>query len=122
MDSKVRAVKEAQRPKNIRQLRSCLGLFHYYRKFSSNLANLLQPLNALLRNGQWKWTEECEGVSQEAKVRLSSAPVLAHFDPSLSLKMAGDASACGLGAVLSQVSPDGSERLIAFISRTLPVS
>lgn len=120
--SKVRAVKEAQRPKNIRQLRSFLGLLHYYGKFLSNLADLLHPLNALLHKGRWKWTEECERVFQEAKVRLSSAPVLAHFDPSLSLKMAGDASAYGLGAVLSQVSPDGSERPIAFASRTLSPS
>ena len=120
--SKVRAVKEAQRPRNIQQLRSFLGLLHYYGKFLHNLADLLHPLNALLRKGQWKWTEECERVFQEAKTRLSTAPVLAHFDPSLPLKMAGDASAYGLGAVLSQVSPDGSERPIAFASRTLSPS
>ena len=87
-----------------------------------NLADSLHPLHALLHKGQWKWTEECETVFQEAKVRLSTAPVLACFDPSLPLKMTGDASAYGLGAVLSQVLPNGVERPIALALCTLSPS
>ena len=54
-----------------------------------------------------------------AKKFLVTAPVLAHYDPSLPMKMAGDASAYGIGAVISHVYPDGSERPIAYASRTL---
>ena len=50
-----------------------------------------------------------------------SAPVLAHYDPKLPIKMAGDASAYGIGAVLSHVFPDG-ERPVAFASHTLSSS
>ena len=50
------------------------------------------------------------------KKLLVTAPVLAHYDPSLPMKMAGDASAYGIGAVISHVYPDGSEWPIAYAS------
>ena len=59
---------------------------------------------------------------QECKKLLSTAPVLAHFDPALPIKMAGDASGYGIGAVISQTYPDGKERPIAYTSRTLSSS
>jgi hypothetical protein len=59
---------------------------------------------------------------QEAKRSLTHAPILVHYDPELPLVLAADASAYGLGAVISHTMPDGSERLIAFASRTLAAS
>ena len=67
----------------------------------------------------WKWTRDCSTAFSKAKTPLSTAPVLAHYDPNLKLCLAGDASAYGVGAVLSHVYPDGSERPIAYASRTL---
>ena len=42
-----------------------------------------------------------------------------HYDPMLPVRVASDASPYGIGAVLSHVLPDGSERPVAFASRTL---
>ena len=121
--SKVEAVQEAPQPSSVPELRSFLGLVHYYGKFMPNLATLLNPLNLLLKDGaEWVWTEECSQAVKEAKQLLSSAPVLAHYDPALPIKMAGDASAYGIGAVISHVYSDGSERPISFASRTLSPS
>jgi len=81
---------------------------------------LLHPLNDLLKAGnKWKWSKKCDAAFEEAKKLLVSAPVLAHFDPSLPIKLAGDASAYGIGAAISHVFPDGQERPITFTSRTL---
>ena len=122
-DSKVRAVKEAPCPRNVRELRSFLGLLHYYGRFLPNLADLLQPLNQLLQaNSRWRWTQACKQAFERAKQLLMTAPVLAHYDPMLPLKLAADASAYGIRAVISLVRSDGKEQPIAFASRTLSPS
>ena len=118
--SKVDAIVRAPSPNNVQELRSFLGLIHYYGKFLPSLAMLLHPLNRLLKDGQdWNWTEECTQAFEAAKQLLVNAPVLTHYDPSLPMKMAGDASAYGIGAVISHVYLDGSERPIAYASRAL---
>ena len=47
------------------------------------------------------------------------APVLAHYNPNLPIRLAADVSAHGIGAVISHVFPDDTERPVAFGSRTL---
>jgi len=122
-DKKMKAVQQAPRPSNPQQLQSFLGLVQYYGKFVPNLATLLNPLHSLLhKNVKWCWTEKCEKAFKEAKEALSSATVLAHYDPQLPLRLAADASSYGLGAVISHVFSDGSERPIAYASRSLTTS
>ena len=45
-----------------------------------------------------------------------------HYDTQLPVKLACDASAYGVGAVISHVMPDSSEQPIAYGSRTLSTS
>ena len=54
-----------------------------------------------------------------AKRKIVDSNVLVHYDPNLPIRLAGDASAYGIGAVISHVMNDGTERPIAFASRTL---
>ena len=68
---------------------------------------------------KWKWSKECENSFRLAKEKLTSPNLLVHYDPSLPMKLAGDASAYGVGAVISHVMLDGSERPIAYASHTL---
>nr|XP_055076811.1 uncharacterized protein K02A2.6-like [Misgurnus anguillicaudatus] len=117
---KLRAVAEAPQPENVSQLRSFLGFVNYYNRFLPNLATVLHPLNALLQAGKkWTWTKQCMQAFQEAKKLVMSDTVLTHFDPHKPLRLACDASPYGIGAVLSHVMYDGTERPIAFASRSL---
>ena len=123
LPSKTEAIVNAPAPTGVRQLRSFLGLLNYYGKFIRNLSSIIHPLNTLLQaNHTWKWTQECAEAFRKAKDQLASAKVLVHYVSTLPIIMAADASAHGVGAVLSHVFPDGSEKPIAFASRTLTPS
>ncbi|KAJ8346761.1 hypothetical protein SKAU_G00281620 [Synaphobranchus kaupii] len=117
---KIDAVLKAPQPENVSQLRSFLGLVNCYHKFLPNLSTVLHPLHCLLEVGKkWKWSKDCEQAFKTAKQLVTSDEVLTHFDPSLPLRLACDASPYGIGAVLSHRMPDGTERPIAFASRSL---
>ena len=119
-DGKLQAILQAPTPRNVTEVRSFIGLVNYYGKFIPNLATTLHPLNQLLhRDRRWHWSKECAKAFKAAKEGVASSSVLVHYNPTLPVKMAGDASAYGVGAVISHVMPDGSERPIAFASRTL---
>ena len=123
LPSKLEAIVNAPAPVNVQQLRAFLGLLNYYSKFVANLSTVLNPLNRLLgQNVKWKWTAECDHAFTSAKEKLVSSTVLAHYDTTLPIKLAADASAYGVGAVISHVYCDGSEKPVAFASRTLTSS
>lgn len=123
LPDKLEAISKAPVPKNVGELRSFLGLLNYYRKFLPNLATILNPLNELLQvKRKWKWSKDCTVAFQKAKELLTTSNVLIHYDPTLPVRMAADASAYGIGAVISHVLLNGEEKPIAFASRTLSAS
>ena len=119
-DDKVRAIRDAPSPTNVKELRSWLGLLNYYGRFLRNLSTTLAPLHVLLRKEiKWCWGNEQASAFEAAKQLLQSDSLLVHFDPDKPLLLACDASPYGVGAVLSHQMEDGSERPIAFASRSL---
>ena len=102
------------------ELCSFLGMLTYYSKFLPNLSAQLYPLYTLLGNNvAWFWDVPQEEAFVQAKEALQSDSLLVHFDPNKPLVLACDASQYGIGAVLSHAMEDGSERPIAYTSRTL---
>ena len=117
--SKVKAIQQASRPKNVSELKSYLGLLTYYGQFLPNLSTCLAPIYHLLKKTtKWTWSDVQEKAFQESKKLLTSSSVLMHFDPSLPIVLACDASQYGVGAVLAHKMPDGSERPVGYVSRT----
>nr|KAG5690992.1 hypothetical protein BaRGS_007339 [Batillaria attramentaria] len=92
----------------------------FYGKFIPNLATMAEPLYRLTKKANpWKWGEEEQAAFEQLKNVLSSNQVLVHFDPDKPVGLACDASNVGIGAVLFHRYPDGSERPIANVSKTL---
>ena len=119
-DDKVKAISQAPSPINISQLKSFLGLVSYYSKFLPNTATTLAPLYKLLhKDTAWTWGREQQQAFELIKKQLISDPVLSHYSPDQKLLLSCDASSYGVGAVLSHLMEDGSEKPIAFASRSL---
>ena len=80
----------------------------------------MSPLYKLLQKStKWCWSDEANKAFQDSKKLLTFSSLLVHFDPKLKLTLACDASAYGIGVVLAQKYPNGSEKPIAYASRTL---
>lgn len=106
-------------------LRSFLGLTSWFNKFLPNYATVVEPLRQMLRakaQAPLQWSKETTESFDTLKRMLLQSPVLAIYDPSLPTFISTDASDYGLGAVLTQLHPDGVERVIAFASRSLSTS
>ena len=117
---KVRAVQDARKPQNVSELRSFFGILNYYHRFLPNLSAKLAPLYHLLQKDvKWSWGPEQEQAFSEAKNALQDDSLLVHYDETKPLILACDASQYGLGALLSHVMENGTERPIAYASRTL---
>ncbi|XP_045473436.1 uncharacterized protein K02A2.6-like [Harmonia axyridis] len=117
---KMDAIQNAKIPTNKTEVRAFTGLINYYGRFLENLSSKLYPIYNLLKEGvDFKWDIKCQRAFDTVKKEISSDRVLAHFDPQLTLILATDASPYAVGAVLSHVYPDGTERPIQFASQVL---
>ena len=115
---KVEAVRNFPIPKNVKEVKSFLGLANFYRRHIPDMATISRTLTALTRkNMEFKWTAECEVTFKEIKKRLVSAPVLRPPDLDRPFILWTDASERGFGAVLEQESEDGQRHPIAYASR-----
>ena len=107
-------------PKTKRGVQQFLGLANYYRRIVKDFATISKPLHRLTeKNCKFNWTDDCQKAFEELRLRLVTSPILAFPDYMCAFILDTDASDTGIGAVLSQVHPDGTERVIAYTSRSL---
>jgi predicted amidophosphoribosyltransferase len=112
---KTAAIANWPTPTDAKQLRSFLGLAGYYRKFIQGYGSISRPLTDLLKkHAIFQWTPQLQLSFDTLKQALVSAPVLALPDFTKGFQIETDASATGIGAVLSQNSHP-----IAYISKAL---
>ncbi len=116
---KVQAIVDIPVPRNVTEVRRFVGTASWYRKFVPNFSSVLEPLGQLTRKRvHFNWTPECDDAFRKVKESLVTAPILSCPDFSREFVLQCDASAFGVGAVLSQKFEDG-EKPICFISRSL---
>ncbi|XP_055614238.1 uncharacterized protein K02A2.6-like [Uranotaenia lowii] len=117
---KIDAIQNMPVPKNKEQVRSFVGLVGYYGRFLPNQSTILYPLNNLLKEDvPFCWSKDCEKSFALVKKEMQSNRFLVHYNPSLPVVLATDASPYGVGAVLSHQYPDGTERPLQYASQTL---
>ncbi|XP_076036799.1 uncharacterized protein LOC143022463 [Oratosquilla oratoria] len=118
---KIRAIIDFVKPANITDLRSFMGLVNQLADFSPDVASAGAPLRPLMSpKRSFVWTPDHDQAFERVKRALSSPPVLAAFDPSLSTVLQTDASRLyGLGYALLQDHGEGQYRLVQCGSRFL---
>lgn len=105
---KVKAMTEMPEPKNVSELRSLLGAITFYTRFVKSLSHIRAPLDNLLKKDQdYVWDEACGNAFEQFKTILQSDLLLAHFDPTLAVTIAADASNYGIGCVVYHTMDDG---------------
>ena len=118
-EDKLKAIRDAPRPKDVAALKSFLGLIMFYSRFMPHHSTVLAPLHSLLKkNAPWKWSKDEEDAFVAAKQLILTSKTLVHYDETLPLFLSCDASSYGAGAVLSH-QIDGQFRPVAFASCTL---
>jgi len=121
--SKVSCIVNWTTPKNLKQVRGFLGVCGWYRRFIKNYSDVTFPITEVLSSKKtFKWTEAAQTAMNTLKNLLTAAPVLQNPDFDRKFYLHCDASDFGIGAVLVQISKDGEEMPIAFMSRKLSKS
>ncbi|KAK3551030.1 hypothetical protein QTP70_011522 [Hemibagrus guttatus] len=101
---KVEAIKSWPQPGTMKDLQRFLGFANFYRRFISGYSDLTAPLTSLLRKKpkNLSWTSGAIEAFRKLKATFCTAPSLVHADPTRPFVVEVDASALGVGAVLSQ--------------------
>ncbi|KAJ0568387.1 putative nucleotidyltransferase, Ribonuclease H [Helianthus annuus] len=111
---KIVSIQNWPTPKNVKDVRSFLGLAGYYRRFMRQYASIAGPLTDLLKKHNFTWSSPQEDAFVRLKTLLSSTSVLRLPDFSKLFTIEKDASGTGVGDVLSQ-----DKQPIAFYSHKL---
>jgi len=111
----VSATLQLDPPNDKEGLQRILGTFNYCRDFIPQMSALTENMRRLLKKDTvWNWTTVHDKEFEKLKAIMSTAPVLANFDPEKKIIIQCDASRSGLGCCLLQ-----EFHLVAFASRTL---
>lgn len=119
--SKVEAILDWPKPKNVTELRSFLGLIGYYRKFLVNFGEVSAPLVELTKKDvRWVWDASRQTAFDALKELITTAPTLIIPDTSEgnSFVIHIDASDYAIGAVLLQDQGKGLQPC-AYYSKKL---
>ena len=103
MDAKVKAILEAEAPKNANEVFSFLGFVNFYRMFMDRLVELASPLSALTKkDAELSWDLNCQSRFEAIKKIISSKSILRQPRWDLIFHVHVDVSKISLGAILTQ--------------------
>lgn len=101
--SKIADLQNADRPNDVKSVRSFLGMTNYLKRFILNYSTVTYPLRQLTKqNVPFDWTEKCEEAFQHLKTCLSTKSCIDYFDEKKDLVLFCDASPVGISSILLQ--------------------
>ena len=114
-EAKCLAITAMPSPTNKKQVQSFIGMINYLSKFSLRLSELAEPIRELSKDKvPFNWGPEHQQAFTQMKKEISSALVLAYYNPKKQTMLQTDASIKGLGACLLQ-----EEKPVYFASKAL---
>jgi hypothetical protein len=114
---KVAAILDWKAPKDVRGIKSFIGMTGYYRRFIEGFSKIARPMTTLLaKKVEFKWTPACQESFEMLKQKLTTTPVLVLPDVHKPFSVYCDALYTGLGCVLMQEG-----KVVAYSSRQLKV-
>ena len=106
--------------RNVAEVRNFLVMVNHVSKFADHLASKTKPLRELSKKkNTWVWSQPQEKAFTEIKEALTTAPIVALYDPNRKTKVNADALSYGTGGVVMQQQDNGDRKPISYVSRAL---
>jgi hypothetical protein len=75
--NKVAAILDWKAPKDVRGIKSFIGMAGYYRRFIEGFSKIARPMTSLLaKKVEFKWTPACQESFEMLKQKLTTATIL----------------------------------------------
>lgn len=117
---KIVVILNLQALQSVKQLCSTLRHTGYYRKFIKRYAQIMEPIEWLLKkDATYYWNEECKKILETLKQKMASATIFVFLKWDIEFHVHVDASCIALGDVLMQDGVEGIDHPIVFGSRRL---
>jgi hypothetical protein len=117
---KTQAVTEWPIPRNVKDIQSFVGFCNFYRRFIEGFSRVAKPLYDLTKKEvKWEWTSKAQAAFDGLKNKLTTAPILQHFNPDKEIIIETDASNYGCSGIISQRDENGQWRPVAYRSKTM---
>ena len=109
-DEKISAIQHIKPPKNVKEVRSVVGLLGFLNFFIPAYSETIRHMTRLTRkNTPFVWDEKCQKSLDLAKKHLESAPVMIYPDKSKPFHLFTDASNYTWSAALMQMDDNTPE-------------
>src|SRR5258707_11065196 len=117
---KVAAIQSWPEPQNVHDMQSFLRFVNFYCHFITDYSQLTLPLtNLCKKTTPWIFGEKETTAFRSLKNLFSTAPVLCHWEPDLSMMVEMDASDHAIAGILSVTTQDNEICPVAFFSHSL---
>jgi len=100
-ESKLEAIQTWHISQSIHNARSFYGIASFYKRFIRNFSIIMTSITEVVKGISFKWAPKAQSVFEEAKKKLTQAPILAFSCFEKVFEVECDASGVGIGCVLT---------------------